>query len=75
MTGVAVEWQGKLFAADFYNHRIQKFSADGSFLTNFDSWGDGSGQFEYAIAVADDGALFAVDIGDGRINEWRPAKP
>lgn len=77
VTGVAVDRQGKLFAADFYNHRIQKFSADGGFLTSFGSRGDGPGQFEYAIgvAVADDGTLFAVDFGNDRIHKWRPASP
>jgi hypothetical protein len=64
VTGVAADWQGNLFAADFYNHRIQKLSSDGSFLTNFGSRGDGLGQFEYAI-----------DIGNGRIHKWRPAEP
>ena len=77
VTGVAVDRQGKLFAADFYNHRIQKFSADGGFLTSFGSRGDGPGQFEYAVAVtvAGDGTLFAVDFGNGRIHKWRPASP
>jgi len=75
VTGVAADWHGNLFAADCYNHRIQTLSSDGSFLTNFGSRGDGPGQFAYAIAVADDGALFAVDIGNGRIHKWRPAEP
>ena len=76
VTGVAVDRRGNLFAADFYNHRIQKFSADGRFLTSFGSRGDGPGHFEHAIAVAvaDDGTLFAVDFGNSRIHRWRPAR-
>jgi hypothetical protein len=42
---------------------------------SFGSRGDGPGQFEHAIAVAvaDDGTLFAVDFGNSRIHRWRPA--
>jgi DNA-binding beta-propeller fold protein YncE len=77
VTAVAVDRQGNLFAADFYNHRIQKFSADGTFLTSFGSQGRGPGQFEHAMAVtvADDGSLFAVDFANSRVHKWRPARP
>ena len=33
VTGLAVDGAGNVFAADFYNHRVQKFSPDGAFLT------------------------------------------
>jgi hypothetical protein len=60
--------------ADFYNHRIQKFAPDGTFLTAFGEQGTGRGQFNHAIAVsvAKDGTVFVVDFGNNRIQRWRP---
>ncbi len=75
--GVAVAANGDLFVADFYNQRIQKFSADGAFLTSFGGQRSGAGQFNhaFAVAVADEGMVFAVDFGNNRVEKWRPATP
>ena len=64
---------GHVFAADFYNHRIQKFAANGTFHTAFGAKGSGPGRFSYAIAVAvaDDGTVFAVDFSNNRVHKWR----
>ena len=35
VTGLAVDGAGNVFAANSYNHRVQKFSPDGAFLTAF----------------------------------------
>jgi len=77
VTSIAFGPRGNLFATDFYNHRVQKFSPDGTFLNSFGTRGKGQGQFEYALAVsvADDGAVFVADLGNNRIQKWRPAKP
>lgn len=77
VTGIAVDQAGNVFAADFYNNRIQKFAADGRFLTSFGAKGSGPGQFDHAIgvAVADDGTVFVVDYGNHRIEKWRPPEP
>nr|WP_210147625.1 hypothetical protein [Aromatoleum bremense] len=66
-----------MFVADFYNHRIQKFAADGDFLTAFGEKGNGDGEFEHpiAIAVADDGSVFAAGFGNDRVTRWRPRAP
>jgi sugar lactone lactonase YvrE len=76
VTGVSVDQKGNVFAADFYNHRIQKFSPGGRFLTSFGTKGSGPGQFNHAItaAVADDGTVFAADFGNNRIEKWRQGK-
>lgn len=77
VTGVTVDRQGNVFVADFYNHRIQKFSPTGRFLTSFGGKGNGPGQFEHAIAVAvaDDGTVFAVDFANHRVEKWTQQKP
>lgn len=77
VSSVDTDAAGNVFVADFYNHRIQKFTAAGRFLTAFGARGDGPGRFEYAIAVAvaADGTVFAVDFGNRRVQKWRPIEP
>jgi len=77
VTGIAVDAQGNVFAADFYNDRVQKFAADGTFLTAFGAAGDGPGEFDHpiAVAIADDGTVFIADFGNNRIQKWRPIRP
>lgn len=67
--------EGDIFAADFYNHRIQKFTIAGEFLTTFGERGDGPGQFDYvtAVSVAPDGTVFTTDFGNNRVVSWEPS--
>lgn len=76
VTGIAVGPQGDIFAADYYNHRIQKFRADGTFLTSFGEKGSGPGEFDHAIAiaVASDGTIFVADFSNNRIEKWAPTR-
>ena len=37
-TGIAVDSTGNVYVADRDNHRIQKFTADGEFITDWDVW-------------------------------------
>jgi DNA-binding beta-propeller fold protein YncE len=69
VTGIVVGPHGNIFVADFYNHRIQKFTPEGGFLTTF-----GAEEFHYAlgVAVADDGTVYATDFGNHRVLKWRP---
>jgi len=76
VTSVIADPKGNIFVADFYNNRIQKFSSDGTFLTQFGVKGSAEGQLNYAIAVAvaDDGAVFVADFGNNRIEKWQQGK-
>ena len=73
VTRIAIGPEGNVFVADFYNHRVQKFASDGTFLTSFGRRGSGPGEFEYpmAVAVAANGTVFATDFGNNRIQKWR----
>ena len=41
-SGVAVDSTGNVYVVDKMNHRIQKFDDDGSFVTEWGSYGTGS---------------------------------
>lgn len=71
---LAVDSQGNVFVGDWKNQRIQKFTANGEFLTSFgiDQAGESGFGGTGGIAVADDGTVFVVDQENNRVQEWRP---
>ena len=54
--------------ADFYNNRIQVFTEDGSFLTEWGEEGEKIGQLKGPtdITVDDQGGIYVVDWGNHR---------
>ncbi|MBN2086143.1 MAG: glycosyltransferase family 39 protein [Anaerolineales bacterium] len=70
--GVAVAPDGSVYVADTWNHRVQKFAPDGTFLT---MWGapisNGTAEITFygprAIAVNAEGEVFVSDTGNKRI--------
>ena len=42
--GITIDNNGNLYVADTYNHRIQKFSSDGTFVTKWGSVGRAEGR-------------------------------
>jgi len=76
VTRVTVDNSGNVYVADFYNHRVQKFAADGRFLVSLGRKGKGPGELDHptAVAVARDGTLFVADFGNNRIQQWRPGR-
>ena len=73
-TGIEVDRQGRVYVADFYNHRIQVFTDDGDFLVEFGAQGSAPGEFERPTDVAVDaqGGIFVVDFGNHRIQKFTP---
>ena len=57
--GIAVDGNGDVYVADTWNHRIQKFTADGTYLTQWGRGGSGEGQFNYpaGIAISENGSV------------------
>ncbi len=66
--GIAVEASGVVYVVDGSNHRIQKFTPDGTFLGKFGSPGSGPGQFNCPedVIVAG-GTVYVVDNGNARV--------
>ncbi|HBG45691.1 MAG TPA: hypothetical protein DDW94_01720 [Deltaproteobacteria bacterium] len=70
-SGVAVGPDGLLYAADYYNDRVQVFDPEGKFITSFGGEGTGNGEFKgpTGVAVSED-KIYAVDWGNHRVQEF-----
>jgi uncharacterized protein (TIGR03663 family) len=70
--GVAVDRFGNIYIADTWNHRIQKFDAEGNLLTVWGEPGlpvDGQNHLwgPRGIAVSEDGRVYVTDTGNKRV--------
>ena len=56
--------------ADWYNHRIQAFTAEGRFLKKFGRRGKGRGEVWYPSGVAIDssGMVYVSEVGNDRVS-------
>src|SRR5205814_5848400 len=66
--GVATDGSGNVYVADRNNDRIQKFDANGTFLTKWGSYGSGNGELNFPVGVAPDGSgnVYVGGTYDGR---------
>jgi hypothetical protein len=62
---------------DMHNHRIQKFTSDGTFLTKWGSSGTRDGQFDNPEGIAVDGSghVYVADGSNHRIQKFAAAYP
>jgi uncharacterized protein (TIGR03663 family) len=69
--GVAVGPDGSVYVSDWWNHRIQKFTADGQFITMWGHLGDGTTPDAFygprGLAVDASGRVYVADTGNKRI--------
>ena len=71
--GIAGGAGGAVYVADSLNDRIQKFDADGNFLTTWGVYGTaGDGKFSRPGGVATDfaGNVYVVDTGNNRVQKF-----
>ena len=62
-SGLAFDSDGNLLVVDSKNNRIQKFTADGQFLS---SMGEGELNLPWGIALDGDGNIYVADWGNSR---------
>ncbi len=69
--GIGLGTDGAVYVADTWNHRVQKFSAEGEFLTMWGFFGQGEQPSAFwgprDIAVSADGRVFVTDTGNKRV--------
>jgi sugar lactone lactonase YvrE len=69
--GVAVDQDGYVYAADTWNHRIQKFSATGEFVTMWGYFGQGEAPDAFwgprDVKVDEQGRVYVTDTGNKRV--------
>jgi len=65
--GIAVDSGGNVYVADTGNYRIQKFTADGVFITDWGTEGSWRGRFKVPAAIAADsaGGIYVGDLWGG----------
>ena len=68
---------GNVYVADYVNHRIQKFTSDGAFITKWGSDGSGNGQFDRPLGIATDAAgnVYVADTGTTASRSSPPTAP
>jgi streptogramin lyase len=70
---IAVDSDGFVYVADWFNQRIQKFNPDGEFVTKFGEFGSDPGQLNYptGICVGREGRVYIAESYNNRIQVFR----
>ena len=70
--GVAMDGEGNILVADYHDHRIQKFTAEGQFLTAVGTKGSGPLQFTNTSDIAISDKVYVVDSGNCCVQVLNP---
>jgi predicted membrane-bound mannosyltransferase/DNA-binding beta-propeller fold protein YncE len=69
--GIAIGRDGSVFVTDTWNHRVQKFTRDGRFVTTWGVFGQGETPDSFygprGLAVDERGRVYVTDTGNKRI--------
>jgi len=68
----AIDGHGNIWITDYGNHRIQEFSATGTFIAAYGKYGSGNGEFDDPQGIdinQSTGNVYVADAGNNRIEE------
>jgi streptogramin lyase len=73
--GDVINSEGAVLVVDSANNRIEKFSAEGVYVSSFGTLGSGNGQLKepQGIALDSSGNVYVADTGNNRIEEFSSA--
>lgn len=71
---IAIDDDGNVYVVDRFNHRIQKFSSEGVFISKWGLLGDGNGEFNEPCGIAIDtfGNIYVSERHNHRIQKFSP---
>jgi DNA-binding beta-propeller fold protein YncE len=75
---VACDAEDRIYVADYNNHRVDIFDAEGAFLESLGGAGQTEGQFRFpwSLTVDPRGRLLVSDTGNSRVQIYAlPPKP
>ena len=73
-SGIAIDPEDTLYIVDSRNHRVQKFTTDGEFLSTWGSLGSAEGQFNspWGITIDQEGDVYVADHKNHRVQKFTP---
>ncbi|MEA3358676.1 MAG: SMP-30/gluconolactonase/LRE family protein, partial [Thermodesulfobacteriota bacterium] len=69
---ISTDESGNIYVSDHNNHRIQKFTSDGRFITKWGEFGSGDGELIYPTGITTDGKnnIYVCDGNNFRIQKF-----
>ncbi len=69
---IAIDSSGNVYVTDWGNSRVQKFTGDGTYITQWGLPGTGNGQFDGPAGIAVDGSgnVYVAESGNQRIQKF-----
>ena len=70
--GITLDKDRNVYVADWRNHRVQKFTSDGQFITSWGGFGCGNGELNMPWGICTDskGDIYVADWRNNRVQQF-----